>query len=491
MSRDWSYQFKTRTVEDAIRRVERAVAVTLPLGAAETVFEHVTPAKERLEFLGDRVLLLGVTQCMLDYVTAPDVQLVEVRKLLTSNAVCAAHMVKYDLHRSIYGKQLDVLPAGKVPKMMADTYEALIAAVFLEDFEAGLRLAYDNTREVLAQGGEITVAIAAYVKQHTGNTARAARRNAGGTHRAFDPTTVHAEFNALLSGIAPALEINSVSQERLRFLGESVIDLAAAWRIYNTAGLAGPGVMDNAYKLLLSPALYEALSLQYGLDKALWGSMSQIQQAVASPRSLRNTYQSVIGAYWQSAPHRDALAMVQRDLNVVTGTTVAALRASLDKFLSARGRQAKQVEAVQILNELVPAITRKAQGAVISDYTLYTGPEAPDADGSFMVHAAVASGLVDPSFNPGFKAPSNVPYFAATARAATKQAAKEAAAKALVQWMVSVGLVKPVGDEKYALNADEYRRIVRDLFNKRTLLRKYLPAMHKGQWATVACYMVN
>ncbi|MBY0514941.1 MAG: ribonuclease III [Gemmataceae bacterium] len=90
-------------------------------------------SNERLEFLGDSVL--GLVTCEQLYARFPDYQegdLTKVKSVVVSRKTCAQFSRELGLGRFLFlGKGVNVY--GEIPaNMLADVYESLVAAVFLD-----------------------------------------------------------------------------------------------------------------------------------------------------------------------------------------------------------------------------------------------------------------------------------------------------------------------------------------------------------------------
>ena len=122
--------------------LEVALGVGLSPGLLEQALTHRSyayehgglPTNERLEFLGDSVLGLVVTDAL--YTTHPDLaegQLAKLRASVVSTRALAGVARDLGLGRWLrLGKGEDVTGGRDKPSILADTMEALIGAVYLE-----------------------------------------------------------------------------------------------------------------------------------------------------------------------------------------------------------------------------------------------------------------------------------------------------------------------------------------------------------------------
>jgi ribonuclease-3 len=99
-------------------------------------------SNERMEFLGDAVL--GLVTCELLYQRFPDYQegdLTRVKSIVVSRRTCAHFSRELDLGQFLFlGKGMTVNPDNVPPNLLADVYESLVAAIYLD---GGLEVARD------------------------------------------------------------------------------------------------------------------------------------------------------------------------------------------------------------------------------------------------------------------------------------------------------------------------------------------------------------
>jgi ribonuclease-3 len=92
-------------------------------------------SNERMEFLGDAVL--GLVACEQLYLRFPDYQegdLTKIKSAVVSRRACAQFSATLGLGRFlILGRGMDARdPSGVPPSMLADVYESLVAAIYLD-----------------------------------------------------------------------------------------------------------------------------------------------------------------------------------------------------------------------------------------------------------------------------------------------------------------------------------------------------------------------
>lgn len=99
------------------------------------------PSNERLEFLGDAILGMVISECLFkkfpDY---PEGKLTKIKSVVVSRATLAKIGIEMDLKRHIsVGKGL--MTSRSFPKsLIANVFEAIIAAIYID---GGLKAAYD------------------------------------------------------------------------------------------------------------------------------------------------------------------------------------------------------------------------------------------------------------------------------------------------------------------------------------------------------------
>ena len=104
------------------------------------------PSNERLEFLGDAVLQILVSECL--YTRYPDVSegmLTKFRQHLVCEGMLASMARKIDLGSYLSLGNGEEAQGRERPSILADAFEALLASVYLDAAEDGL----DRAREVL------------------------------------------------------------------------------------------------------------------------------------------------------------------------------------------------------------------------------------------------------------------------------------------------------------------------------------------------------
>jgi len=110
---------------------------------------------ERLEFLGDAVLSLAVGRILMErYPQSPEGHLSRMRAALVNEGELARIATAIDLGEHLkLGKGEDQDGGRQKPSILADAFEALIAAVFLDaGFEAAHRMVRKHFDAALVQG---------------------------------------------------------------------------------------------------------------------------------------------------------------------------------------------------------------------------------------------------------------------------------------------------------------------------------------------------
>ena len=118
------------------------------------------PHNERLEFLGDSVLSLIVSDYLFyRYPKLPEGELTKVRAAVVCEPTLAEHALKWQLGEFISFGRGEALTGGKKrPSILADTYEAIIAAVYLDGgFLKAQRMVLASLEQAIqdAVGGKI------------------------------------------------------------------------------------------------------------------------------------------------------------------------------------------------------------------------------------------------------------------------------------------------------------------------------------------------
>jgi ribonuclease-3 len=109
-----------------------AEALTHPSLAHETQKYHFD--NQRLEFLGDAVLQLVITEYLYDHFsTEPEGRLTKLRSRLVSRDALKMHATVLDLGRYLLMGRGEESSGGRErPSTLADAYEALIGAIYLD-----------------------------------------------------------------------------------------------------------------------------------------------------------------------------------------------------------------------------------------------------------------------------------------------------------------------------------------------------------------------
>jgi ribonuclease-3 len=109
-----------------------AEALTHPSLAHETQKYHFD--NQRLEFLGDAVLQLVITEYLYDHFSAePEGRLTKLRSRLVSRDALKMHATALDLGRYLLMGRGEESSGGRErPSTLADAYEALIGAIYLD-----------------------------------------------------------------------------------------------------------------------------------------------------------------------------------------------------------------------------------------------------------------------------------------------------------------------------------------------------------------------
>jgi ribonuclease-3 len=109
-----------------------AEALTHPSLAHETQKYHFD--NQRLEFLGDAVLQLVITEYLYDHFsTEPEGRLTKLRSRLVSRDALKMHATALDLGRYLLiGRGEESSGGRERPSTLADAYEALIGAIYLD-----------------------------------------------------------------------------------------------------------------------------------------------------------------------------------------------------------------------------------------------------------------------------------------------------------------------------------------------------------------------
>ena len=137
----------------------------LLLSLTHRSFSHATgsdhPANERLEFLGDSVLGMVVSHLLFDdHPKCREGELTRIKALLVNEITLAAMGRKIGLNKYVRLSHDEDRSGGRVrPSIVSDTFEAVIAAVYLDGgFDAArdviLRLIYANKDSITADSNQ-------------------------------------------------------------------------------------------------------------------------------------------------------------------------------------------------------------------------------------------------------------------------------------------------------------------------------------------------
>jgi ribonuclease-3 len=137
-----------------------AEALTHPSVGHETQQYHFD--NQRLEFLGDAVLQLVVTEHLFqNFRAAPEGQLTKLRSRLVSREALKTHALALDLGRYLMMGRGEEASGGRArASTLADAFEALIGAIYLDsDLVTTRKFILAQAREELAQIAEEPVDI--------------------------------------------------------------------------------------------------------------------------------------------------------------------------------------------------------------------------------------------------------------------------------------------------------------------------------------------
>jgi len=132
-----------------------AEALTHPSLAHETQKYHFD--NQRLEFLGDAVLQLVITEYLYDHFsTEPEGRLTKLRSRLVSRDALKMHATALDLGRYLLMGRGEESSGGRErPSTLADAYEALIGAIYLDsDLQTAKEFILKQARPDLEQIAE-------------------------------------------------------------------------------------------------------------------------------------------------------------------------------------------------------------------------------------------------------------------------------------------------------------------------------------------------
>ena len=444
--------------------------VTLDNNIADVVFHHVNREKERMEFLGDRVGYLGGVLALLDAGDAASKRLLTERmKLLGANNVYAAHLVRHGLHRLIYGELLDKLntkagaPERKAeyfrPQDVAsDTYEAFLAALYLIDPQAAIKFAYDDAVYLIARQREpLDVVIKKYLDQYTPTTTK--RKN-----KDFNPAELPADFIADAEVLRPALELHSARKKELSDLGNAVVALVTAERLYRST-LRTPHDFDNAMKVLMTAPVGAAHVRRLGLDESIWGSDNEIKQK--SVANLRETYDATIGAYYALTPER-AFSIANKHLDAIVRDGESFTKAGRDYANKYANVLLRDFDYTSMFAQLVTRLAGRAERngvRLISATPIYVESEERTPDDKYEFTLLIPTGFNLPAGSNKMQDSrlARAAYFSAKGYGTTKKSAQEDAAKTLGVWMKNRGLVQIDGD-KFKVEPEVYTQSLRNVY---------------------------
>jgi ribonuclease-3 len=137
-----------------------AEALTHPSLGHETQQRHFD--NQRLEFLGDAVLQLVITQHLFRYFgDEPEGQLTKLRSRLVSRDTLQAHAAALDLGRHLLmGRGEEASGGRERGSALADAFEALIGAIYLDsDFEEARKFILAQSRAELERVAQAPVDI--------------------------------------------------------------------------------------------------------------------------------------------------------------------------------------------------------------------------------------------------------------------------------------------------------------------------------------------
>ncbi|NBO53466.1 MAG: hypothetical protein EBU84_02485 [Actinobacteria bacterium] len=425
--KSWFDNIGTMGLPDVQGHIRDAFGVRLPDEKVVEVFGYLPPDvrkrsstnREKLEFVGDRVGRLAAVVTLIGILT-PEQRAVlnEMSKPATDNEVYAAHLIRHGLHRAVYPQD----PARKISttasdsdknKLAGDTYEALLAAIYVSDRQAALDLASADTLELLKYGTTPIEAKKAYIKKYLYANAR---DNAGPKRREFDGSHLTGPFLEMPDVVAPALEVSTLTRRELNLLGTSVLELVLCEMLLRSP-LATVGDYEEVMKTHMGEPIMVAHAKKFGLDKSLWGDENEIH---TNDKNLRDSYAASIGAFYVYDP----------------------------------------------------AITQKSHAVPVLQAPTYVVLQNPTETALSIVAVVIPAGVID-RMNPNANQHSNsLAYFAATGEGQNKAISTKKAAQNLIEWMLRRNLLVRNND-RITLNTRVYGDEVRKLFESSMYQNRY------------------
>lgn len=468
----WFRMFGTMDLRDAQAIIyDTSGGMTLDPEAVATVFRYIPrddkrrsfDEKEKLEFLGDRVGYLAAVDVL--RTALPENmrgKLEEAAKPTTDNEVYAAHLIRRNLNEAIYANPgQDIQPP--YGKAAADTYEALLAAMYLQDKNIALDFAKTDVKAMLGYGENPREAKDAYIKAtvHTGQRENSSS-NKGASSRAFDGSSLVGTFLENANIVAPALEMTTVQRKVLRVLGEAVIQLVLAERLYRSQ-IKSVGGYEEVMKTHMSTPVFVAHARRFALDKSLWGSENEIYPD--NEKVLRDSYAASIGAFYVYAPDK-AFEIANEHLSDVLSKSPSYKDAANIYTQEVIGKAARTVDFKQALTDITTLIVSKSHARPVSAKPIYVTIRDASAGNLSIVAVVIPSGIVDRA-SPNNAHSNELGYFAATGEGSNQAAAAQEAARRLVRWLLERALATRV-DDKVRLNTNQYGERVRHIFARNT-----------------------
>jgi dsRNA-specific ribonuclease len=476
--KSWFDNIGTMGLPDVQGHIRDAFGVRLPDEKVVEVFGYLPPDvrkrsstnREKLEFVGDRVGRLAAVVTLMGILT-PEQRAVlnEMSKPATDNEVYAAHLVRHGLHTAIYPQDA----ARKIPttasdrdknKLAGDTYEALLAAIYVSDRQAALDLASADTLELLKYGTTPIEAKKAYIKKYLYANAR---DNAGPKRREFDGSHLTGPFLEMPDVVAPALEVSTLTRRELNLLGTSVLELVLCEMLLRSP-LATVGDYEEVMKTHMGEPIMVAHAKKFGLDKSLWGDENEIH---TNDKTLRDSYAASIGAFYVYDPAK-AFAVASKNLSDVLALDPSYKEAANKYTKQITGKTARTIDYEHTLNDLVRQITQKSHAVPVLQAPTYVVLQNPTETALSIVAVVIPAGVID-RMNPNANQHSNsLAYFAATGEGQNKAISTKKAAQNLIEWMLRRNLLVRNND-RITLNTRVYGDEVRKLFESSMYQNRY------------------
>ncbi|MDO5624698.1 MAG: ribonuclease III [Pseudomonadota bacterium] len=160
---------------------------------------------------------------------------------------------------------------------------------------------------------------------------------------------------ALLQRALTHRSFSADHNERLEFLGDSVLGVAVAHMLYETLGKLPEGDLSRMRAQLVRQDSLHRLALALGLPKLLrLGEGEMRSGGQTRPSILADALEALIGAVYLDGGHDAAVALVRRlfDRTEITPATSAAAKdakTALQEWLQGRKMQLPHYEVLRIL----------------------------------------------------------------------------------------------------------------------------------------------